>query len=117
MPSYVAQSQQSSPALEQQRPAFTADQSRPAASGISSPLLSGATTAPATTQQICSCITINPAAPAAAAAAQQSAPVSSSSADSSAAQQSFAAPAQQQTYGAPAVSQHGPSQRPTNAGY
>nr|CAH0108842.1 unnamed protein product [Daphnia galeata] len=148
MPSYVAQSQQSSPALEQQRPAFTADQSRPGASG-SSPLLSGATTAPATTQQICSCITINPAAPAAAAAAQQSAPVSSSSADSTAAQQfaapqqqsfaapqqqtfsapqqqTFAAPAQQQTYAAPAaqsystapaVSQQGPAQRPSSAGY
>ncbi|KAI9556586.1 hypothetical protein GHT06_016376 [Daphnia sinensis] len=95
--------------LEQQRPAaspaFVAEQSRPAASPVMP-------AAPTTTQQICSCITVNPAAQSAAAAspvAESAAPVAAAPQQSFAAapQQTFAAPqqtfaaAQQQAYAAP----------------
>ncbi|KZS05901.1 Uncharacterized protein APZ42_030917 [Daphnia magna] len=87
--------------LEQQRPAaspaFVAEQSIPASSPVS-----GAGTVTAT-QQICSCVTINPAASAhqaPASSAQESvAPAAAQQSFAAAPQQTFAAP--QQTFAAP----------------
>ncbi|KZS05900.1 Uncharacterized protein APZ42_030910 [Daphnia magna] len=82
--------------LEQQRPAaspaFVAEQLRPASASPAMPA------APTTTQQICSCITINPAASAAQSAAAAS-PAQLAAPIAAAPQQSFAA-APQQTFAA-----------------
>jgi hypothetical protein len=133
---YASQSHQgvsSSPAFAQQQtplanPALEQPQSSPSAAGS---LLGGGLSAPATTQQICSCITIHPAAP----AVQQSpaaslAPATDSFAPSaassvaqqqqqqtfSAPQQSFAPAAQQNSFVAPAAAQQQQAYAPAQSG-
>lgn len=91
---YSAQSQQGSLNNPAASPAFAPEQSRPSVSPVMP-------AAPTTTQQICSCITINPAA----SSAHQSAPVASSAAAESSAQAAASAAEQQQTFSAPAAAQ------------
>jgi hypothetical protein len=120
---YASQSHQgvsSSPAFSQQQtplanPALEQPQSSPSAAGS---LLGGGLSAPATTQQICSCITIHPAAPAVqqspaaslAPATDSFAPSAASSVAQQQQQQTFSAPqqsfaAQQNSFVAPATAQ------------
>ena len=120
---YASQGVSSSPVFEQQRPsaspALEQPQSSPSAAGS---LLGGGLSAPATTQQICSCITIHPAAPSSvqqspaaslAPAADSFAPSAASSAAQQQQQQTFSAP--QQSF-APAAAQQQQAYAPAQSG-
>jgi hypothetical protein len=123
---YASQGLSSSPVFEQQRPsaspALEQPQSSPSAAGS---LLGGGLSAPAATHQICSCITINPAAPSAASApaTDSFAPSAASSVAQqqqqqtfSAPQQSFAPAAQQNSFVAPAAAQQQQAYAPAQSG-
>jgi hypothetical protein len=121
---YASQGVSSSPVFEQQRPsaspALEQPQSSPSAAGS---LLGGGLSAPAATHQICSCITINPAA-ASAPATDSFAPSAASSVAQqqqqqqtfSAPQQSFAPAAQQNSFVAPATAQQQQAYAPAQSG-
>ena len=110
---YASQGVSSSPVFEQQRPsaspALEQPQSSPSAAGS---LLGGGLSAPAATHQICSCITINPAAPSAASAPATDS-FAPSAASSAAQQQTFSAP--QQSF-APAAAQQQQAYAPAQSG-